>query len=86
MFTTEQILLHKMWNVFLRKKGQSQIRKFVLFHLPFLTIILNMMNNLFGFIDLVIIEFNKNKAKISLPWHDFKNMQNNFATTKLCGL
>lgn len=28
-----------------------------------------MMNNLFGFIDLVIIEFNKNKAKISLPWH-----------------
>lgn len=45
-----------------------------------------MMNNLFGFIDLVIIEFNKNKAKISLPWHDFKNMQNNFATTKLCGL
>lgn len=71
------------------KEVKSCIKKFIFFSSSFLNYNLEHdIPPLFGFIDLVILEFNKNKAKFSLPWNMIKkNMQNNFASTKLlCGL
>ena len=52
---------------------KSSIKKFIFFSSSFLNY--NIEHDrppLFGFIDLVILEFNKNKAKFSLPWNMIK--------------
>lgn len=53
---------------FQKKKMKSENRQLILFHLPFFNHNIEHDEQLlFGFIDFVIIEFNKNKEKFLFP-------------------